>query len=182
MQPAKRMPSRREPPDPSAGNDMTRAQEARAAAEDRAETALALFSAVARLHDASSRADVLCAIEEIAAGCLRSPDVAVWLHDAASDRLLRARVAGPQAAALVEEAELLQGVVDRAAAERRIVVGPEVGPGARHVAVPLGTGWTSGVMLLLSMPMQGEDLSADLRQRLSIVGRHVGIALARSQG
>ena len=161
---------------------MTRPREARTAAEDRAETALALFGAVARLHDARSMEDVLCAIEEIAAGCLRSPDVAVWLHDAASDRLRRVRLAGPHAAALSGEADLLEGVVDRAAAERRIVVGPEVGPGVRHVAVPIGTGWTAGVMVLLSMAVQGEDLSADLRQRLHIVGRHVGIALARSVG
>lgn len=151
-------------------------------AQERAEAALALFSAVARLHDARSRADVLCAIEEIAAGCLSSPDVSVWLHDAASDRLLRAHVAGPHAAALADEADLLEAVVDRAAAERRIVVGPEVGLGVRHVAVPLGTGWTAGVMVLFSMPVPAEDLPADLRQRLNIVGRHVGIALSRAVG
>jgi hypothetical protein len=161
---------------------MRRAHEARAMAEDRAATALALFSAVARLHDARSQADVLCAIGEIAQGSLCSPDVAVWLRDAASDRLRRVHVAGPQAAALAEGVELLEGMVDRAAAERRIVVGPELRPGLRDVAVPLGTAWTTGVMVLLSMPLQGGELSADLRQRMRIVGRHVGIALARSDG
>jgi K+-sensing histidine kinase KdpD len=155
-----------------------RAAEALAAAEERAATAVVLFTAVARLHDARGRADVLAAIGEIAAGCLGSPDVAIHLHDPASDRLRRVHRTRPRAPTPAEAAARDEALVDRAAAERRIVVGPEVLPGLRDVAVPLGAAWTAGVMVLFSVPLEGAELAPDHRQRLEIVGRHLGIALA----
>jgi hypothetical protein len=168
-----------DPAGQSVRDALRRAEQARAEAERRASSAIALFAAVARLHDASGRADVIAAIREIAQGCLGSEKVAIFLLDAGSGRHVGV-AAGPEGPAALEAEESVVELVARTASLGRVTVGAQRGPGKRDVAVPMGLSGTPGVLVVYAMAVEGGQPSSELRQRLEIVAHHLGIALAQA--
>lgn len=149
------------------------------AAEERAASALALFGAVARLHDASCRADVLAAIAEVATACLGATAAAVYLREGAADRLAAAHIPG-QPMARPSSPLLGAGLVGRAAAERRVLLGHWQPADRFDVAAPLGMEALLGAMVLLGVPLPDAAIGPDLRVRIEIVAHHAAIALART--
>jgi hypothetical protein len=166
------------PPGEDVAAQLAAAEARCSAAEERASSALSLFSAVARLHEAATRADVLCAIGEVSVACLDAPALAVYLRVGSSDRLVAAHVVG-RSAARPASTLLGAGLVGRAAAERRILVGPWRPSNAIDVAVPLAAD-PPGVMVLLGLHLPDATLGPDLRVRMEIVAHHAAIALDRT--
>jgi hypothetical protein len=150
---------------------------ARDAERARAESATALFLAVARLHAAEGREDVFAALDEIAFNCLDRAQISVYLREGAPARLEPVHAGGPRARAAAEPVPLGVGLAGRAATVGRLLVVPAV-EGGCDVAIALGHEG-GGALVLHGLPLESGALPEELAQRISIVAHHTGIALLR---
>jgi hypothetical protein len=170
-------PSRKKlDPDPHAS--LREAQTARDVERERADTATALFLAVARLHIAQDREDVFAALEEIALGILEGAQVAVYLREDGTDRLDLVYASGPRARAAARTFPPSDGIASRAASGRRLVV-EHLPSGACDAAVALGSDG-GGALVLHGLRPEGGALPEALLQQISVVGHHAAIALWRA--
>jgi hypothetical protein len=154
------------------------AEDARDAERERADAATALFLAVARLHAAQGRADVLAALDEIALTCLGGAQVGLYVLSPTTGRLELRHAGGPRARAAAASHPLGVGLPGVAANSRRLVVEPAADQSC-DAAIALGDEG-GAVLVLHGIPLEGHELPEELRQRITIVAHHAGIALRRA--
>jgi hypothetical protein len=148
----------------------------RAAADARTQHALTLFAAVSWVWEARTTEDLYGALDEVASAVLRRR-IAVYVLERGCARL-RVAHTNVSGAPVAASAVLGEGVIGRAAAERRTITGFVPGTSEPVVAVPLGARpHLMGSLLVYASP-SGTSLDSDQLQFLEIVGRHAGNALS----
>lgn len=148
----------------------------RAAADARTQHALTLFAAVSWVWEARTTDDLYGALDEIASAVLRRR-IAVYVLERGCARLrvVHTNVTGAPVAA---SAVLGEGVIGRAAAERRSITGFVPGTSEPVLAVPFGAcPHVVGSLLVYASP-SATDLDCDQLKFVEIVGRHAGNAFA----
>lgn len=146
---------------------------------------VALYAAIERLHEVSSRSAVLGAIQEIVVNLVGSEHFALYEKTADGRRLVVARALGVDAAGLGEVA-IGSGVVGRVAAEGKAFVAPTGGAGAAPevlACVPLKVaGAVTGALAIHRLLGHKPSLSAFDHELFALLERHAGLALASTAG
>jgi len=150
------------------------------AAEMRQESWLAQYVSTVRLHSSLRRREVLTALEEIVASLVGCEEAA--LYERSADTLRPVAGFGIDLGRL-EVVRIGEGLIGRAAAERRVYMAPSgaTSEAAVTACVPLVLdGRLTGALALFRLLAQKPSLNHGDRQLLELLSTHAAVALEAS--